>query len=262
MKKLFPLFTSILIISISVAQTPFNPYKTQDPYTLLASKKGTNFQPATRNEKLVRPFITDDSRVVGDHHTQLESWVRVDKHGFENWILGAYGPNDWLELTIGGVWGYDRGVEEKRLAYALPLIQAKFLFKEYYPNKLPGIGAVVGTFLPYGQGTVKPEGYGTFGFVTISQSFGEGDQVLLHLNGGGNYLHVANEDELIGTWGFGTQIHTRKGFHLVAEIFSGDPYVPGSGISYQVGFRHFFSDLFQIDMTYGKGISGENILDP
>lgn len=254
-----------LKICIAQAQVTFNPFKVHDPYVLSASKNADFLlvdELATKNQKMVRPFITDDSRVVGARLAQLETWMRFDKHGMENWILGAYGPTSWLELTLGGVWGYDKGAEEKGFAYALPLIQAKVLFKEYFPNKLPGIGAVVGTFLPYGQGSVKPEGYGTFGFLTVSQSFGEGDQVLLHLNGGGNYLHSAGEDELIGTWGLGTQIHTGKGFHLVAEIFSGDPYVPGSGISYQLGFRHFFSDLFQIDMTYGKGISGENILDP
>jgi hypothetical protein len=27
----------------------------------------------------VRPFITDDARVVGDHLAQLETWLRLDK---------------------------------------------------------------------------------------------------------------------------------------------------------------------------------------
>ncbi|MBX2890314.1 MAG: hypothetical protein KF734_05265 [Saprospiraceae bacterium] len=183
---------------------------------------------------------------------------RADKENLQHWLLAAYGPTRWLELTAGGVWGADffSGENKTKLAYALPLLQAKFLFKEYFPNEWPGMGLVVGTFLPYGRGSFRPPGYGTFGFFTITQALGEGEKVLLHANAGGNYLHIAGEDDLLGTWGLGTQVKTFGGFHLVGEIFSGDPYVPGAGVSWQFGFRHFFSDLFQIDGTLGKGIGG------
>jgi hypothetical protein len=103
-----------------------------------------------------------------------------------------------------------------------------------------------------------PEGYGAFSFATISQCFGEGEKVLIHANGGVNYLYTQKKNQWLGTWGIGTQVKTYKGFHLVGELFSGDPYVPGTGLSYQVGFRHFFSDLVQIDATIGQGLAGEN----
>jgi hypothetical protein len=207
----------------------------------------------------VRPFITDDSRVVGKELFQIESWTRLDRDNFQWWALAAYGPTEWLEVTTGGVFGWDIHPEQG-FAYALPLVQAKILFKEYAPGKMPGIGAVVGSFLPYGQGSFKPPGYGTFGFLTVSQCFGDGEKVLIHANTGFNYLHIAGENEWLHTWGFGTQIKTYKGFHLVAEIFSGDPYVPGSGTSWQAGFRHFISDEIQLDGTIGKGIAGDEIL--
>ena len=84
--------------------------------------------------------------------------------------------------------------------------------------------------------------------------------MLLHLNLGTNYLDGSLAEKWQFTWGLGTQLRTLGGFHLVGEIFSGDPYVPGSGLSYQVGFRHFFSDDVQIDGTLGKGIGGETPL--
>ena len=204
----------------------------------------------------VRPFITDDSRVVGRRLAQAESWVRIDRHASQHWVLGAYGPTEWLELTAGGVWGADTPPGEATLAYALPLVQAKMLFRPYQPGKGPGVGMVVGSFLPFGTGTFKPRGYGSFGYLTLSQCFGEGEKLLLHANTGLNYLHVAGENELLHTWGFGTQVKTIGGFHLVGEFFSGDPYVPGSGTAWQVGFRHFFSDMLQIDMTLGEGVGG------
>jgi hypothetical protein len=228
----------------------FSSLATQSPIDITSTK-----------EMLVRPFITDDARVVGERLAQLETWVRFDKESGQHWILGAYGPNKKLELTVGGAYGYEVEPESKKtFSYALPLLQAKYLFKDYQPNKTPGFGMVIGTFLPLGQGAFKPAGYGTFGFLTVSQCFGEGDQFLFHGNLGGNYLHIDGANNLISTWGLGTQIKAFKGMHLVAEIFSGDPYIPGTGTSWQAGYRYFFSDLLQIDMTIGDGIAGDVIM--
>jgi hypothetical protein len=220
----------------------------------------TSFQRNTQAVQKVRPFITDDARVVGTRLAQLESWYRQDEGGIEQWILMAYGPYSWLELTFGGVFGAERLPTATEFGFGIPLLQAKFLLKEYLPYQLPGIGFVIGSFLPSGSGALKPEGYGAFSFLTLTQCFGKQDDVLLHLNLGTNYLDGSLAEKWQFTWGLGTQLRTLGGFHLVGEIFSGDPYVPGSGLSYQVGFRHFFSDDVQIDGTLGKGIGGETPL--
>lgn len=216
---------------------------------------------SSSTELQVRPFITDDARVVGKELAQLETWFRFDKESGQHWILGAYGPNSHLEITTGGVYGYQVDHHSKsNFSYALPLIQAKILFKEYKPNQSPGIGMVLGTFLPAGYGAFKPAGYGTFGYLMVSQSFGEGDKLLLHGNVGGNYLHINGEDKLINTWGIGTQVKAYKGLHLVGEVFSGDPYIPGTGMAVQGGYRYFISDMVQIDTTVGKGLSGATVM--
>jgi hypothetical protein len=204
----------------------------------------------------VRPFITDDARVVGHRLAQFESWARLDRGSIEHWVLTAYGPRPWLELTAGGVWGAEITPGQWEASFALPLVQAKFLLKPYGHGKPPGFAAVVGSFFPWGLGGFRPEGYGSFGFLTVSQCFGKQENLLLHANLGTNYLHVAGENEWLLTWGFGIQARTYKGFHLVGEIFSGDPYIPGSGTAWQAGFRHFISEFLQVDMTLGKGISG------
>ncbi len=209
----------------------------------------------------VRPFITDDARVVGGGLSQLESWTRFTSGSSELWLMGAMGPTPELELSVGGVTGIVSDAGQNSISFALPLIQAKYLFNSYGPGELPGIAAVLGTFLPFGSGELMAPSYGTFGFATISQCFGELEDLLLHLNLGINILFPSNaEVSWLSTWGVGMQLRTYSGFHLVGEIFSGDPYVPGSGVSWQGGFRHFFSDNLQIDGTIGKGISGENIL--
>lgn len=206
------------------------------------------------DDDVVRPFITDDARVVGGKLGQMESWGRLDKESYQQWALFAYGPTEWLELTFGGVFGWD--IEDQHFSYALPLLQAKFLFKGYKPNELPGFGASVGTFLPVGSGAFKPPGYGAFGYITVSQCLGDGEQFLFHANIGASYLFIDGSNTLIPTWGVGTQIRLGSGLHFVGEVFSGDPYIPGVGLSYQVGCRYFVSDILQIDATIGNGITG------
>lgn len=211
----------------------------------------------------VRPFITDDSRVVGERLGQLETWCRADEADFQQWLIFAYGPNDRLELSAGGVLGLEYEAEEGKrntFSYGLPLLQAKYLIRPYGHRQWPGLGVVAGAFLPFGKGALKAPGYGAFSFATVSQCFGEREDLLLHLNLGLNYLFVGQKQGLLNTWGFGAQALTLGGFYLVGEAFSGDPYLLGSGTSWQLGFRHFFSDLLQIDATVGKGFAGENPL--
>ena len=50
----------------------------------------------------VRPFITDDARVVGGRTLQLETWVRADREAFQHWVLVGFGPVGPVELTLGG----------------------------------------------------------------------------------------------------------------------------------------------------------------
>jgi len=210
----------------------------------------------------VRPFITDDARVVGGGLTQIESWTRFNDEAGELWVMAGFGPMPELEVSIGGVSGIVNDNSGRRLSYSLPLLQAKYLFRPYGPGDWPGFAVVAGTFLPWGHGDLVPPGYGTFLFGMISQCFGENEDVLVHVNIGANILNDqgTKQTEFLRTWGLGTQVRTLGGFHVVAEVFSGDPYVPGSGTSWQAGFRHFFSDDLQIDGTIGKGIEGSPAL--
>ncbi len=53
----------------------------------------------------VRPFITDDARVVGHRLAQVETWFRGDKEAAQQWLMLAYGPTSRVELSLGGVLG-------------------------------------------------------------------------------------------------------------------------------------------------------------
>lgn len=223
-------------------------------HTLFASdltafyKKGAGAQ--------VRPFITDDARVVGWKMYQLESWVRLDHETSQHWNMAAFGPVPWMEISLGGVYGLERPEGSNRFAYGIPLVQAKVLARPYQSGQGPGLGWVVGSFLPGGEGSFRPPGYGAFTFLTVTQCWGKQEDLLLHLNTGYNFFYLDPRAQHQFTWGMGTQLRVYKGFHLLGEVFSGDPYVPGSDVSWQAGFRHFFSADLQIDGTVGEGVLG------
>jgi hypothetical protein len=159
--------------------------------------------------------------------------------------MAAYGPHKRIELTLGTVFGYDKpNPTLTEFSYALPLIQGKILFREYEVNKPPGLAVVAGTFLPGGRGAFVPQGYGAFSFLTLSQCFGEGEKILVLANLGANFLFINNDSQFVSTWGFATQIKVYEGLHFVGEVFSGDPYIPGTGLAYQTGIRHFIRGLF------------------
>ena len=208
----------------------------------------------------VRPFITDDAAVVGRELVQLETWFLFDKDAGEHWMMWAYGFGKNLEVAIGTLWGFSQCTTLgcNGFSIAAPLLEAKYLFREYESGKFPGMALAVGTFLPTGKGDFVAPGYGTYSFLALTQCFGENEDVLIHGNIGAKYLRVNNKNQYTAIWGIGTQIRAYRGLHLVAELIAGDPYVPGTGTAYHVGFRHFINDLVQVDASIGQGIAGEN----
>jgi len=203
----------------------------------------------------VRPFITDDAAVIGHRQFQLETWTLFDRDASEHWIMLAYGPIERLEVAIGALWGRDR--VNRELSFAVPLLEAKYLIRPYESGRGPGIAISAGSFLPWGRGDFRESYWGAYSIFMLTQSF-LNDDLLIHGNLGINYLNAERRsDQFIPFWGLGTQIRAFRGLHLVGEIISGDPYVPGTGLAYHVGFRHFINDYIQLDLTFGDGIRGE-----
>ncbi len=218
---------------------------------------------APREAHAIRPFITDDARVVGKGHLQLETYWRRDNVSLQHWILPAIGPTDWLELSIGGVHGAShlRERPQQTPSYGIggPLAQGKFLLRETLPNRLPGIAVAVGGLTPLGRGGFEAPGWSGFSYLALTQAFFKEDDFLIHANLGFSAVSAPGLVPAKLTWGVGTQIETVYDFHLIAEIFSGDPYVQGAGGAYQAGFRIIFNDHLQLDGTWGGGLWGDTI---
>ena len=91
--------------------------------------------------------------------------------------------------------------------------------------------------------------------MAVTESLTEGDDVLIHGNGGIVNSSIGGRKP---TWGVGSQMRVHGGFHIVSEVFSGDPYAESSGIAFQAGIRHFISDCIQVDATFGSGCLGNH----
>ncbi len=230
---------------------------------LAAIFSGVSLAPTTA--LAIRPFVTDDARVVGRGYVQLETYWRRDSLSLQHWVLPAVGPTDWLELTLGGVHGLGQlGSHPEPPTYALagPVAQGKFLLREAVPNKPPGFALAVGTLPPLGRGGFAAPGWSGFSYLAVTQAFIKEDDFLIHANVGVSAIAAPGFDPVKFTWGIGTQVETIYDFHLIAEFFSGDPYVAGASAAYQAGFRIIFNDHLQLDGTYGAGIGGDAPLPP
>lgn len=207
----------------------------------------------------IRPFITDDARVVGAGHAQLESWWRRDRRSMQQWAIAAFGPNDHIELSMGGVHGASRGPQGGAYAISGPLAQAKLLLVHTKDNGHPGLAVALGGEPPWGRGGFEVPGWSAFGYLAVTQSLFDEERLLIHANVGFLSVEAPGYKPLVSTWGVGTQARLLLGLHAVGEIFSGDPYVPGSGGAAQGGFRYVFSDTVQLDATMGSGFDASRL---
>ena len=219
---------------------------------------------ATPQTWAVRPFITDDAALSGYMRSELSSWLFVSKAGTEIWHSANWGFTHWAELTVAGIWGRSKepvegGGTSTESSYTVPLIQGKFLLRDYTPNGLPGLVIAAGSDMPWGKGAFVSDGYGAFGALLLSQCFGMDENVLFHAQAGGTYLKDKKTKEKSSgfVFGFGTQVKAYRGLHLIGEIVNGDPYEHGVGSMYQLGIRQFINDVLQFDAAFGKGISGD-----
>jgi hypothetical protein len=219
----------------------------------------------------IRPFVTDDARVVGHRAGQFESWVLVDPLRLEHNILLALGPTPWLELAVGGTHGGVFSGPARGYSVTGPLLQVKALAVPARDNRWPGVAVTVGAFPPVGIGEFTRPGWHGFAYLALTESLFD-EWLLIHVNVGavvadrGPHPHplpygaelLSDPQRRTGvlvTGGIGAQLRVYKGFHPIAEVYYGDPFELDSGFpAAQIGFRYIFSEEVQIDGTWGTSL--------
>ena len=195
----------------------------------------------------IRPFVTDDARVVGGKLVQLETWIYADRAGLAHNALVALGPAEWLELTTGAVHGYG-SVEGYTLTG--PILQAKALLLAAEADRHPGLAVAGGVLPPCGFGSLKPTAPVGFAYLAATENLWK-EALLIHANVG---LVASHRRGL--TLGVGAQVRAYRGFHAVGEVVLGDPYnVDAREPAIQLGGRYLFSEHVQIDATFGTTLT-------
>lgn len=222
------------------------------------------FVAVTKPAYAIRPFVTDDARVVGYKLAQLETWVLFDRQVFEHNVLPAVGPTDWLELTLGGVHGAVHSGTQRGYSVMGPVFQGKVLVLPAFDTSWPGFAFAAGFLPAMGYGPFVPSGSSGFGYVACTESLFKED-LLLHVNLGLAFGETAESSEtasvgeqrdtkrMLATFGFGLQARIVAGLHAMGEVYYGDPYDPTFAVvATQIGSRYVFSKHVQVDGTFGS----------
>lgn len=214
--------------------------------------------------RAIRPFVTDDARVVGHRLAQLETWLVLDRLVLEHNAFAAVGPTDWLELTLGVTHGRDHAGPDRGYSITGPVLQGKALILPAVDNGRPGAAVAAGVIPPFGTGAFPPPGWGAFVYGALTESLLD-ERLLIHANLGfavGDEGSTASSIGFTGgsrhnvrtlvTVGLGAQARVVAGLHAVTEFYYGDPYDPRTDFpAMQAGFRYVFNDHVQTDGTFG-----------
>ena len=217
-----------------------------------------------RSALAVRPFITDDARIASPQEFQVETSIRVDKERFQNLNVISLGVLDKLEASLNFIDGFMLEDETKyNLSIAGPGFQLKYLFTDGKTSAFPGIALVAGFVPPWGAGseTFTPPSWSNYAYLAVTKYFfKDWESLNLHVNLG--FTNTYEDKVKTNTsWGIGVQGHLFDKLYLCTEVFAGDPYAITPGALFQVGLRYFISDRMQIDVSTGRGLYGDPMLD-
>jgi len=204
----------------------------------------------------IRPFVTDDARIVDFGQIEMENWVDTTRADGK-WDpapgingIASTSVNDWLQILAGAGTGIDAS---GRSGIANPLLSAKVLFKHTAEGGQPGFAVSYTSTFDSGSGSFQEPGrVASLAGMTTHRLFE--DKLLIHLNFGTRTDRPREgETRTRPLWGVGfdTEVFSPK-TRVVVEAFSGDPLALNAPrYATQVGLRYLHSDYMQMDFIWG-----------
>jgi hypothetical protein len=205
----------------------------------------------------VRPFVTDDARIVDKGQIEFETWFATNRYANGRWgppldynIIIGNTVNEWLEILMGSGVGVDN---DGRSFITNPVFVSKFLLKKAEPNSImPGVAFSFASVVNAGFGPLKEDGV-VNSLVLMTTNRILNDKIFLHLNLGTKFDHFAGVNLIRPYWGAGLDFATFiPKTRYIIEAFAGDPYELNSPkYAFQTGFRYLKSDTLSFDFTVG-----------
>lgn len=209
----------------------------------------------------VRPFVTDDARIISAGQLEMETWpellrsegrLHVGHH-----LMGGVSVNEWFELIVGGGVGLDPG---PAVTVPNPVIQPKLLVWRAEDDGFPGLSVATGLTLPVGRGSMFDEATGFYVIAPITSRLFR-DWLLVHANVGFTSAYAPDGLPTMGEgvfsmrpyWGFGLDVGVgHPDARLIVEAYDGDPFEAlGPEYAFQWGGRWLKSDYVNLDLTFG-----------
>lgn len=205
----------------------------------------------------VRPFVTDDARIIDEGQIEAETWLET---GYVNGVWSPFpaynimigtSVNQWLELIAGVGVGRD---SDDELTYSNPAFQTKILFnKAQIDSIMPGFALGAGATFDTGRGDMHDVGSNYY-IIGMSTWRFAGDKLMLHTNYGARIDRERGGPQRITPyWGIGYDL---EAFHpevrLIGEVFAGDPLILNAPkYASQFGMRWLPTDHLNFDVTFG-----------
>lgn len=207
------------------------------------------------NANAVRPFVTDDARIVSKGQVEMELWPELnvvgDEHTYAFQGMFGYSFTEWFELIIGSGAGWDRRPSE--WTFANPVIAPKFLLLAAEENSwVPGIALALGVGPNAGRGSLYDDAISRYAFLIATWRPFD-DWLNIHVNLGERAARINQVNRSQEYWGLGFDIGViKKEYRVIAEVYSGDPFEAlAPEIAYQWGGRWLKSEYVNFDITMG-----------
>jgi len=204
----------------------------------------------------VRPFVTDDARIIDVGQVEVESWLEVG-HADNTWnpapaanFMAGATVNEWLEIIVGS--GVGRGGNGK-FAIPNPVIQPKLLLLPAEENGRPGFALGIGATLDAGIGDLHERGNSAY-LIGMTTWRLYDDWLMTHINYGARMDKSRDQSAKFRPyWGIGLDMGLiQEEIRLIIEAYAGDPlHLHAPKTAAQMGFRWIASDYVNLDLTFG-----------
>ena len=209
----------------------------------------------------VRPFVTDDARIVYKGQLVTESYGGVtmaqgEKPAIEARSLQGLGITDRFELTAGG-FGFTYQDHQARPLDML--IQPKYVIHSSL-GVIPSLSVAAATLFPLSGNRQQWDGYAMahlswFLFTPDSDTDPYDNNLAIHFNLGAKSRYDAGpatfQSKLYWAAGFEVITPMTREIRFLGEVFNGDPFSFDEKFpAYQTGFRWYRTPNMQLDLVF------------
>ena len=209
----------------------------------------------------VRPFVTDDARIVYKGQLVTETYggttiAKGEKPAFEARTLEGLGITDRFELTAGG-FGFT--YQDNHTRPLDLLIQPKYVLHSSL-GAIPSLSVAAATLFPLSGNRQHWDGYAMahvswFLFTPDAETDPYDNNLAIHLNLGAKSRYDAGPGTFQSKfyWAAGFEVITpvTREVRILGEIFNGDPFSFEEKFpAFQTGFRWYKNPMVQIDLVF------------